>query len=73
VLDDGDRKIVFVVRDGRFLPRVVVTGAKLNGSIEIASGLAAGERVVTKGNYQLKSKLYDEILKGSHIHCGRTP
>jgi len=68
VLDDGDRKIVFVVRDGRFLPRVVVTGAKLNGSIEIASGLAAGERVVTKGNYQLKSKLYDEILKGSHIH-----
>jgi cobalt-zinc-cadmium efflux system membrane fusion protein len=68
VLDDGDRKIVFVAREGGFRPRAVVTGAKMNGSIEIVSGLADGERVVTRGNYQLKSKLYDEILKGSHVH-----
>jgi len=68
VLDDGDRKIVFVAREGAFRPRAVVTGAKMNGSIEIVSGLAGGERVVTRGNYQLKSKLYDEILKGSHVH-----
>lgn len=68
VLDDGNRKIVFVARDGAFLPRVVVTGARMNGTVEIASGLAAGERVVTRGNYQLKAKLYDEVLKGSHVH-----
>jgi len=68
VLDDGNRRIVFVARDGRFFPRVIETGAKMNGSIEITSGLAAGERVVTRGNYQLKAKLYEEILKGSHVH-----
>ncbi len=68
VLDDGDRKIVFVARDGAYVPRVVVTGVKMNGSIEVLSGLAAGEKVVTEGSYQLKAKLYDEVLKGAHIH-----
>jgi cobalt-zinc-cadmium efflux system membrane fusion protein len=68
VLDDGDRKIVFVARDGEFFPRAIETGAKTNGSIEVVSGLAAGERVVTGGNYQLKAMLYEEILKGSHVH-----
>jgi cobalt-zinc-cadmium efflux system membrane fusion protein len=68
VLDDRDRKIVFLSRDGAFFPRVIVTGPKMDGIIEVLSGLAEGDSVVTRGNYQLKSKLYDEILKGSHIH-----
>jgi len=68
VLDDGDRKLVFVARDGEFLPRTIVTGARMNGTIEVLSGLQAGERVVVDGNYQLKAKLYDEVLKGSHVH-----
>lgn len=68
VLDDGDRKIVFVARDGAFHPRVVVTGSRMNGSIEVASGLAAGDRVVTKGNFQLKSKLNSQVIQGVHVH-----
>jgi cobalt-zinc-cadmium efflux system membrane fusion protein len=68
VLDDGDRKIVFVARDGQFVPRIVETGAKMDGLVEVTSGLAAGERVVTAGSYQLKAKLYEEILKGSGVH-----
>jgi len=68
VLDDRDRKIAFVVREDGYQPRVVITGSRTDGSIEIVSGLVAGERVVTKGNYQLKSKLYDEVLKGAHVH-----
>lgn len=68
VLDDRDRKIVFLSRDGAFFPRVIVTGPKMDGVIEVLSGLAEGDRVVTKGNYQLKSKLYDDILKGSGVH-----
>ena len=68
VLDDGDRKIVFVARDGQFVPRIVETGVRMNGSVEVTSGLAAGERVVTAGSYQLKAKLYEEILKGSGVH-----
>jgi len=68
VLDDRDRKIVFISKGAEFFPRVIVTGPKMDGVIEVLSGLAEGDRVVTKGNYQLKSKLYDEILKGSHVH-----
>jgi len=68
VLDDGDRKIVFVARDGEFVPRIVETGVRMNGSIEVTSGLAAGEKVVTEGNYQLKAKLYEAVLKGASIH-----
>jgi cobalt-zinc-cadmium efflux system membrane fusion protein len=68
VLDDQDRKIVFLSRDGAFFPRVILTGPKMDGLIEVLSGIAEGDSVVTRGNYQLKSKLYDEILKGSHIH-----
>ena len=68
VLDDRDRKIVFLSRDGEFFPRVIVTGPKMDGFLTILSGLADGDRVVTNGNFQLKSKLYDEILKGSHVH-----
>jgi len=68
VLDDRDRKIVFVSRDGAFFPRIVVTGSRMNGTIEVLDGLAEGDSVVTKGNFQLKSKLYDEVLRGSHVH-----
>jgi len=68
VLDDRDRQIVFVAREDAFVPRVVVTGAKMNGTVEITSGLAAGERVVTKGNYQLKSKLNSQVFQGVHVH-----
>jgi len=67
VLDDGSDKIVFVRKDGTFYRRIVVTKSRVNGYLEVLSGISEGEDVVTKGNYQLKSKLYDEILKAG-IH-----
>ena len=36
--------------------------------VEIASGVDAGEEVVTNGNFQLKSKLYEAILEAGHVH-----
>ena len=68
VLDDGAERIVFVRRGDEFLRRVVVTKAKVDGYLEIVSGVAEGEDVVTKGSFQLKSKLYDEVLKAAEIH-----
>ncbi len=67
VLDDGDRKMVFLSRDGAFVPRVVVTGPKIDGHVSVLEGLAEGDEVVTAGGYQLKSKLYDDVLK-SGVH-----
>ncbi len=68
VLDDGDLKLVFLKREGRFFPREVTVGTKMDGFIEILNGLSEGDEVVTTGSFQLKSKLYDEILKKAGVH-----
>jgi len=67
VLDDRADKILFVgVNDGYRL-QVVKLGMKDAGFWEIVGGLAEGQEVVTVGCYQLKSKLYDEILKKAGV------
>lgn len=68
VLDDGPDKIVFVRKGEEFIRRAVRTGSRVDGYLEVTEGLSEGEEVVVKGNYQLKSKLYDEILKAAGIH-----
>jgi cobalt-zinc-cadmium efflux system membrane fusion protein len=59
---DG-RPAVFVAEaePGRFKPRTVTLGAEADGLVEIATGVAAGERVVVAGSFVLKS----EMLKAS--------
>jgi Cu(I)/Ag(I) efflux system membrane fusion protein len=57
VLDSGDRQVVFLDRgDGNFEPRTVKTGQESGDRIEILSGLAAGERIVTSGNFLIDSE-----------------
>lgn len=68
VLDDKDNKIVFIKKNGSFYPQLVEIGTKENDYVEIIKGIQAGDEVVTRGNYQLKSKLYDEILKKAGVH-----
>lgn len=68
VLDDRDEKIVFVRVDGGYRLQFVKVGMNEAGFWEIAGGLSEGEEVVTRGSYQLKSKVYEEILKGAGVH-----
>ena len=68
LLDDGDNTIVFVAKAGKYYPQIVTLGAKEDSLVEILNGIQAGDEVVTTGNYQLKSKLYDEILKKGQVH-----
>ena len=57
VLNSGERKIVFLDRgNGYFEPREVVTGQATDDRIEIKSGLEAGERIVTSGNFLIDSE-----------------
>ena len=69
VLDDDGEQLVFI-RTGtlRFEPRHVTTGTREGGFVEIVSGIEVGEDVVTTGNFQLKSKLYEAILEAGHVH-----
>jgi cobalt-zinc-cadmium efflux system membrane fusion protein len=68
VLDDLDKKIVFVREGENFLCKTVEVGPKFNGYIEIKKGLKIGETIVVEGNYQLKSRLHEETLKRAHVH-----
>jgi cobalt-zinc-cadmium efflux system membrane fusion protein len=69
VLQDQEWSMVFVWKDSlRFEPRLVVLGTRGGGFVEVARGLQAGERVVTRGNFQLKSKLNEALLHAAHIH-----
>ncbi len=57
VLDTGERKTVFVDRGSGYLePRQVTTGGRQGNRIEILSGLRAGERIVTSGNFLIDSE-----------------
>jgi cobalt-zinc-cadmium efflux system membrane fusion protein len=68
ILDDHGDHLVFVKEDGKYVSRYVELGGRDNGYCEVRRGLVKDEEVVTIGNYQLKSKLYDEVLAGSHVH-----
>jgi Cu(I)/Ag(I) efflux system membrane fusion protein len=79
VLNSGTRQVVFLDRgNGYFEPREVRIGEQADGRIEILSGLAAGERIVTSGNFlidsesQMQAALNDTEppapASGSHEH-----
>jgi membrane fusion protein, copper/silver efflux system len=57
VLLTGTRALVFVAKGkGVFEPRVVETGAKVDGFFEIRKGIEAGEEVVTQANFLIDSE-----------------
>lgn len=57
VIHSGARRVVFVDRgEGRLEPRDVEIGAAAGPSIEIVSGLVAGERVVSAGNFLIAAE-----------------
>jgi cobalt-zinc-cadmium efflux system membrane fusion protein len=69
ILDDDGEALVFVSLEGnQFEPRHVTVGIRENGWVEVTAGLEAGDEVVTNGNFQLKSKLYEAILEAGHVH-----
>ncbi len=67
VIRSGARNVVFVTRPGnKFTPRNVTLGLPVDGGkIQILSGLAAGETVVTSGQFLLdsESKLKEAVQK----------
>ena len=68
VLDEKDENIVFLKVAGKYFPQIIEIGIHNGGYVEILAGIQEGSEVVTKGNFQLKSKLYEDILKKGHVH-----
>jgi Cu(I)/Ag(I) efflux system membrane fusion protein len=57
VVDTGEARYVFVSKDGgHFEPRAVKVGARIRDHVEIVSGVAEGETIVTTGNFLVDSE-----------------
>lgn len=67
VLDTGERRVAFVSKgEGRFEPRDLTLGVQVDGDrVQVLSGLEAGERVVTSGQFLLdsESRLRESLAK----------
>jgi len=69
VLDSGKEQRVFVAKgNGYFEPRLITTGAKLDGKVVVLSGLKAGETVVSSGNFLLDSESRLSSASGAMQH-----
>lgn len=61
------KNVVFVAgaESGTYIARTITLGSRAgNGMVVVATGLTAGERVVTKGAFQLKSELTKASFSG---------
>jgi len=54
----GAKQVVFIAgpEPGRFIQRDVVTGLETDGLVTILSGINAGDKVVTEGNFLLRAE-----------------
>jgi len=69
VQSDGQKDFVFVpLREGLFLRRDVILGARVNGHVKVMSGLNKNERVVVKGGFLLKSEIMKEKFGEGCVH-----
>lgn len=57
IIDDGTRQIVLVAKgEGRFEPRLVKTGRRSDGHVEIVDGLHQGEEIVTTATFLIDAE-----------------
>jgi len=69
VLDSGAEQIVFVAHEGGYFePRKVQLGAKVDDRYIVVSGLKAGERIITSGNFLIDSESQLKSAMGAMKH-----
>ena len=75
VVDTGEAHYLFVSKAaGRFEPRVVEVGAHARDKVEILSGVAEGETVVTTGNFLVDSESrLRAAIEGQGSGQGKSP
>ena len=57
IIDTGIRKVVYIdFGDGSYKAQEITTGAEADNFIEVTSGLKAGDKIVTNGNFMLDSE-----------------
>lgn len=72
VVDTGNTQHVFVVEaEGRFVPRAVKLGTRLDDRVEVLDGLSEGESIVASGVFLIDSESRLRASGGTgHVHGG---
>lgn len=70
IVDDAGRKVAYVQVEGESYERRLVTlGIRSGGWVEVKSGIAKGERVVSRGAYDIKlAASGGEVPEHGHAH-----
>lgn len=70
IVDDGGQAVVFVQKEGEsFERRIVQLGPRDGDWVAVASGLSRGERIVTRGAYQVRLAAAQPAAMGhGHAH-----
>jgi len=70
IIDDAGRPVVFVQKAGEtFVRKPVKLGMRNNGMVQVLEGVAAGDRVVTKGAYLIRLSTMSSALSAhGHVH-----
>jgi RND family efflux transporter MFP subunit len=69
ILDNNNLKTVYVHTSGEtFEKREITAGPEYYGYTAVASGVQLGERIVTRGNYQVKLATNSEEIGHPHTH-----
>ncbi len=70
LLDDGGKSIAYVMVEGEaFERRTLTLGIRSNGWVQVIDGVEPGERVVTKGGYEIKLAAASGVIpKHGHAH-----
>ena len=70
LVDDGGRPIVFVQTGGEsFERRPVTMGERQGGRVQVTTGVAPGERVVTRGAYLVRlASMSTQVPAHGHVH-----
>lgn len=70
IVDDGGKSVAYVMVEGEsFERRPLRLGVRSNGWVEVVDGVAAGERVVTAGAYDIKlSAASGSVPAHGHAH-----
>lgn len=67
VFDTGKEAWIFVVKDNSFIPRLITIKEKAGDEVAVASGVVAGEKIVTSANFLIDS---ESRLKGVMMDQG---
>lgn len=65
LVPEGSKKYVFIVVDGKAVRTEVETGRRRPGEVEIVSGLAEGDLVVTQGTQKIRDGVPVTVVQGT--------